>query len=109
MLKLQHSPSPHATPTVQGGNSHAEAINSPVGSQLVGKSILFKWPPRLGGWLVGKIEEANSNLGQDNDEAFAYNFKVAYAGEDERASHMLSVESYAHVASAKTDSWVLLG
>ena len=59
--------------------------------------------------MVGKIEEANSNMGQDNDEAFAYNFKVAYAGEDERASHMLSVESYAHVASAKTDSWVLLG
>ena len=87
----------------------AGAINSPVGSQLVGKSILYKWPPRLGGWLVGKIEEANSNKGQDNDETFAYNFKVAYEGEDERASHLLSVESYAKVASDKTDSWVLLG
>ena len=57
--------------------------------------------------MVGKIEEANSNMGQDDE--FAYNFKVAYAGEDERASHLLSVESYASAASAKTDSWVLLG
>ena len=59
--------------------------------------------------MVGTIEEANASMGQESEGEFSYNFKVAYAGEDERASHLLSVESYAEAASAKSDSWVLLG
>ena len=64
-------------------NSHGAAVQGPAGRN--GKRILFKWPPRLGGWLVGTIEEANASMGQESEGEFSYNFKVAYTGEDERA------------------------
>ena len=74
---------------------------------MVSMKILYKWPTRLGGWLVGQIAEPNTNMGTKLHGEFCHNFKVAYMyeGEDELARHLLSIENYATAASSTVDSW----
>ena len=84
------------------------ATDSPTAGQLVEKYILYKWPPRLGGWAVGKI----TNVQTDSDitvKSKKCNFTVFYDIDQESADHVLSLSSYARSAKSPSDSWVLLG
>ena len=60
----------------------------------MGMHILYKWPPRLGGWLLGKVSAVN----KDDKIAIAgemCNFRVCYPGDKQTAEHRLSVLKYA--------------
>jgi hypothetical protein len=39
----------------------ALALDSPSAAQLVGEEILYKWPPRLGGWARGTVSAVNKD------------------------------------------------
>lgn len=77
-------------------------------SELVGRHILYRWPTRLGGWLVGKVISANTDPTVTVGEDVA-NFVVYYEADAEEAQHCLKRQKYAKSAKATTDSWVLLG
>lgn len=75
---------------------------------LVGRSILYRWPPRLGGWMVGNITAVNLDE-KNNVKGKMCNFEVYYQQDEETAYHLLEVAGYALNSKAKIDSWVLLG
>ena len=81
---------------------------SATAEQLVGKYILYRWPPRLGGWAVGKIIslQTDASVMVKNIKC---NFTVYYDCDEQSADHILSVSSYAKSAKSPADSWVLLG
>ena len=85
------------------------ADQSETASQLVGYFICYKWPARLGGWLVGKITEVNKDrkITVTDDKSVA-NFIVFYEADKASAHHHLSLACYAKSCRSKTDSWVLL-
>ena len=76
-------------------------------SQLVDRFILYKWPARLGSWLVGKLSP-NTNKKQRVGDLIS-NYKAFYAADGEIAYHNLTFAAYAKGSNSKVDSWVLLG
>ena len=88
--------------------AEALKIGSDSAKQLVGMYILYKWPPRLGGWAVGKVTSSinDPSLHVKNCPC---NFAVFYDCDQESADHCLSIASYAKSAKSAADSWVLLG
>ena len=80
---------------------------SATAAQLVGYSIVYKWPARLGGWLVGKVTEINTDRSIIINEHVA-NFVVFYEDDQASAQHHLSLARYAKSSNSKTDSWALL-
>lgn len=88
-----------------------EAACEPVhesGQKLVGMHILYKWPPRLGGWLLGKVAAVNTDE-KIVMEGGMCNFRVYYPGDKQTAEHRLTVQKYAGTKKAGLDSWVVLG
>ena len=81
---------------------------SETASDLVGSFILYRWPPRMGGWLVGKITKVNTDKRQKAGDTVA-NFAVFYEADQEEAYHSLALQKYAKDANSHTDAWVLLG
>ena len=76
--------------------------------QLVGKFILYKWPPRLGSWAVGKVMSVNNDPNVKVGQKVC-NFRVYYASDKATADHCLEAGSYARNSKSPADSWVLLG
>ena len=70
--------------------------------------ILYKWPPRLGGWAVGKIMSVQLDP-KITVKKVQCNFTVFYECDQQSADHYLSLAMYASSAKAPSDSWVLLG
>ena len=86
----------------------ALASASPTADDLVNKYILYKWPPRLGGWAVGKV--TSPMIGDAiMVKQTKCNFSVFYECDDAEADHALSMKMYAKSAKSPSDSWVLLG
>ena len=83
------------------------ADQSGTATQLVGYSIVYRWPPRLGGWLVGKVIEVNTDRSHTIKNHVA-NFVVYYEADKCNAHHHLALARYAQSSGAKMDSWVLL-
>ena len=81
--------------------------NSDNASLLVGKSIVYRWPARVGGWLVGKVVEANTDRANMVGDSVA-NFKVYYEADQDSAYHLLAISSYAQNSKSKIDAWALL-
>ena len=81
---------------------------SETASELVGRFILYRWPTRIGGWLVGEVKAANTDSKEMVGDDVA-NFNVFYAADGEEAKHCLKLKKYAKNAKASTDAWVLLG
>ena len=91
--------------------SLAEALEfgSSAASALVGKYFIYKWPPRLGGWALGKITEVNLDESLTvNGAKDVANFHVFYEVDDSDAHHWFSLENYAASAKSPTSSWALL-
>jgi hypothetical protein len=76
--------------------------------QLVGKSILYKWPARVGGWALGKVQDVNKDTSREVNRVMC-NCKVYYSMDGCVAEHCLTTRKYARNSSASNDSWVLLG
>ena len=81
---------------------------SDTAAELVGCFILYRWPARLGGWLLGEVKSANTDAKVKAGDAPA-NFAVFYQADEETAHHSLKLEKYARSARSHTDAWVLLG
>ena len=81
--------------------------NSESAEQLVGRFILYHWPTRVGGWLVGKVsaicDDPAVKVGED-----ICNFKVFYEADQDSAFHVLSIKKYARSTKSSLDSWLLL-
>ena len=75
-------------------------------SQLVGKYILYKWPLRVGSWMLGKVD-INKNRKQRVGDIVC-NYKAFYEADKEWAHRCLSLATYAKKSSSKVDSWVVL-
>lgn len=73
-----------------------------------GHALLYKWPPRLGGWLLGKVAAVNTDA-KIVIAGEMCNFRVYYPGDKQTAEHCLSVQKYAGSKKAGLDSWVVLG
>ena len=86
----------------------ALAVDSPTAEQLLGKYILYKWPPRLRGWAVGKVTAALNDASLQV-KGKRCNFAVFYECDQQSADHTLSLCAYARSAKSPSDSWVLLG
>ena len=84
------------------------APGSASAEELVGMYILYKWPPRLGGWAVGKIMSVQLDP-KITVKKVQCNFTVFYECDQQSADHYLSLAMYASSAKAPSDSWVLLG
>jgi hypothetical protein len=80
---------------------------SSTADQLVGWHILYRWPPRLGGWMVGDIKAVNKDKDQ-TAQGGVCNYVVYYRADKEEAFHRLQLSSYATSSKAKVDSWVML-
>ena len=74
---------------------------------MVGKYIIYHWPLRLGGWLLGQVTAINTDSTVKVGESIC-NFSVYYEADKDTAHHFLSLKSYAKSAKSKTDSWVLV-
>ena len=74
---------------------------------MVGLKIIFKWPPRMGGWAMGEITSVADP--QDKVEKERCNFKVFYASDGETANHRLMPDKYALSSKSPLQSWALLG
>ena len=74
---------------------------------MVGKLITYKWPPSLGGWLLGKITKVNTDKANTIGTSYA-NFEVYYEADKEHAFHLLSLEQYAKSSRSKTDACALV-
>ena len=74
---------------------------------MVGLKMIFKWPPRMGGWAMGEIMSVADP--QDTVEKERCNFKVFYASDGEIANHRLMPDKYALSSKSPLQSWVLLG
>ena len=85
----------------------ALAPGSDTAARLVGHFITYKWPPLLGGWLVGKVAEVNTDKSIKIGTAVA-NFKVYYEADNEVAHHHLTLERYAKSNRSKVDAWAFV-
>ena len=85
----------------------ALAQGSDTASKLVGYSLVYRWPVRLGGWLVGKITGVNTDSSMKASGSVC-NFIAFYESDQDSAHHHLSIGAYAKSAKAKVDSWALL-
>ena len=85
-------------------------LQEPPGSesQLVGQSILYKWPVRIGSWMLGKVIAINGDETEKVGDTIC-NFKVFYDADGAAAYHCLAVAGYAKGSNSKVDSWVLVG
>jgi hypothetical protein len=83
------------------------AEGSESASRLVGYYIAYRWPARLGGWLVGKITAVNTDCSIKASDRVC-NFVAFYESDQDSAHHHLSLGMYAKSAKAKVDSWALL-
>ena len=84
----------------------------PMGSEsaqkLVGKEILYKWPPRLGGWARGTITAVNTDVTKKVGKEMC-NFLVHYPVDDDTSEHLFHTRDYARNVKSLSGSWVLLG
>lgn len=80
---------------------------SSTAGELVDKLVLYKWPPRLGGWAVGKVTGVMTSDVMVNK--VKCNYSVFYECDQETADHVLAISKYAKSAKSPADSWVLLG
>ena len=69
---------------------------------------MFRWPTRIGGWLLAKVTKSNgdADLSVGNEVC---NFVLFYPADGAEAEHNLSLKKYAKNNKASVDSWVLLG
>lgn len=81
---------------------------STTAADMLDNMIVYRWPARLGGWLVGKVTEINNDRTEMVDGAVG-NFKVYYEADQETATHHLTLSRYAKSTRAVNDSWALLG
>lgn len=84
------------------------APGSESAGELVGRHLLFKWPPRLGGWAHGIVRAVNTNQTMKVAGKMC-NFVVYYSADDETAEHVLRAHDYGHNSKSPANSWVLLG
>ena len=82
--------------------------DSSSASQLVGMLIIYKWPARVGGWLVGEVRSVNTDKSNMVGEMCA-NFIVHYECDQQDAQHLLRATAYAKSEKSPVDAWVLLG
>ena len=82
--------------------------DSSTAKELLGRYILYKWPPRLGGWAVGKVTSVQKEASVQV-KSVKCNFSVFYECDQQSADHVLSLSAYAKTAKSPSDSWVLLG
>ena len=82
--------------------------DSETAADLIGRSILYRWPTRLGGWLVAEIKAVNTDKRQKVGDTVA-NFVAFYQADGGQAYHSFKLEKYAKTAKAHTDAWLLLG
>ena len=81
---------------------------SPSAENLVGQWVLYKWPPRLGGWACGKVVAVNTDQTKKVNKEVC-NYLVHYPVDDDTSEHYLNARDYAHNAKAVAGSWVCLG
>ena len=86
----------------------ALALDSPSAALLVGEEILYKWPPRLGGWARGTVSAVNTDKTKKVAKEVC-NFTVLYPVDGDTSMHFLNTREYAKNAKAVSGSWVLLG
>ena len=86
----------------------ALALDSPSAAQLVGEEILYKWPPRLGGWARGTVLATNHDKTKMVGKEVC-NYFVLYPVDGDTSMHFLNMREYAKNAKAVSGSWVLLG
>ena len=98
-LAIQSKPPDWLAPALVPGSETA--------SLLVGKYIVYRWPARIGGWLVGKVVEVNTDPANMVGETMA-NFKVFYDADGANAHHLLSCGGYAQNNKPKLDAWAIL-
>ena len=79
-------------------------FKSEASTQLVGKTILYKWP--AAGWCVGEISRANTDGRRIMEKGVPANFFVYYEIDENESKHLLSVDNYGQQEA--TDAWVLL-
>ena len=84
------------------------ALESPSPEKLVGLWLLYKWPPRLGGWARGKVVAVNMDQTKKVNQEVC-NYLVHYPVDDDTSEHYLNARDYAPNAKAVTGSWVCLG
>ena len=83
-------------------------IGSESAEQLVGKEILYRWPPRLGGWARGTVTAVNTDVKKKVGKEMC-NFLVHYPVDDDTSEHLFHTRDYARNVKALSGSWVLLG
>ena len=83
-------------------------LESPSAESLVGQWLLYKWPPRLGGWACGKVVAVNTDQTKKVNKEVC-NYLVHYPVDDDTSEHYLNARDYAHNAKAVAGSWVCLG
>ena len=82
---------------------------SETAAMLVGRQLLYRWPARLGGWLLAKVTKSmNATATVRKDDQIICNFELFYPADGENAEHHLTLKKYARNAKASVDSWVLL-
>lgn len=81
---------------------------SSAANEMIGHFILYRWPPRMGGWMQGDIKAINTDAA-NKVKGQMCNFEVFYEEDGESAFHLLTSAEYALNEKAKIDSWVLLG
>lgn len=80
---------------------------SATSSDLVDRLIVYRWPPRLGGWAIGKVVAVNKDKKKKVGSHMA-NFITYYEVDKDNASHLLHLNGYAVSSKSKVDSWALL-
>ena len=85
----------------------ALAPDSPSVDKLVGRDILYKWPPRLGGWARGTVSVRNHDKTKMVGKEVC-NYFVLYPVDGDTSMHFLNVSEYAKNAKGVSGSWVLL-
>ena len=76
-------------------------FGSPERSELIERSILFKWP--MDGWHVGKITSINMDADRKMEGVGNVNFFVHYEVDDDTSEHVLQLANY-----GQENEWVLL-
>jgi hypothetical protein len=85
----------------------ALAPDSPSADKLVGREILYKWPPRLGGWARGTVSATNHDKTKMVGKEVC-NYLVLYPVGGDTSMHFLNMSEYAKNAKGVSGSWVLL-
>ena len=84
-------------------------LESPsTAEKLVGQWLLYKWPPRLGGWARGKVVAVNTDQTKKVNKEVC-NFLVHYPVDDDTSEHLFKTSEYARNSKSLSGAWVLLG